>query len=93
MYSWIIGIYAASPEEDQHQATDAHAHTKKGRIPIQIKTSLTGAAGHERRHPDFFGLVIVIPDGAEVQDIAYSILQGLPELYALLSQMEEEARP
>lgn len=78
---WLTRIDCALPDEDL-SGTDAWAYTDKGRIAIQIKSSVGGANHHTDRHPEWDGLIFVLSDiTLYAEEIAEVILEALNGFY------------
>ena len=72
----VLRIDRTSALEDM-DGVDAVIYTTTCEIPVQIKSSLYGAQQFNRTHPDFVGILIVIREEAEIQDIIDGIIGGV----------------
>ncbi len=81
---WFVGVRRAPPDWDA-AGSDALVATDKGDIPIQIKSSHTGAHEFHRKHPNHPAIVMVIREGMGDDQIASLILRLTTAAYQLLS--------
>lgn len=58
---WFREVEPADMEEDLCEGKDAYILTNEGiKIPVQVKSSVTGMEKHLEKHPGFSGIIIVI---------------------------------
>ncbi len=58
---WFHEVEPASLEEDLCGGTDAYITTSGGiKIPVQVKSSVTGMEKHLEKYPGFSGIIIVV---------------------------------
>ena len=58
---WFSGVESSTLEEDLCEGKDAYITISGGiKIPVQIKSSVTGMEKHLEKHPGFSGIIIVI---------------------------------
>ena len=81
---WFVGVRQSTPDWDA-AGFDAFVLTDRGDIPIQIKSSHTGAHEFYRKHPNHPAIVIVIHEGMDDDKIISLILRLTTAAYHLLS--------
>ena len=82
--SWFLGVRRSTPEWDA-VGFDAFVATDEGDIPIQIKSSHTGAHEFHRKHPNHPAIVMVIHEGMDDDQIISLILRLTTAAYQFLS--------
>ena len=75
---WLFKIEKATREED-NAGTDAWAHTDRGRIPIQIKSSCRRFENFRKLHPDNPAVIVVVRETDSPQEIQQRTIFFLAE--------------
>ncbi len=73
---WLRNFREATRLEDR-KGFDAYAELDVGGVPIQIKSSMTGADKHLRHYPNFNGVVVIMHDDVSDTDIRRDTIDGL----------------
>lgn len=80
---WFRGI-EQSKDWEEPLGIDAHALTDAGKIPIQLKSSISGKHHHHRNHPDRADIVVI------VIELGFTAAQIRSKTYAALSRARYE---
>ncbi len=78
---WLHALAVSNHSEDR-RGTDGWAHTDRGDIRIQVKSSWKGAEDHRRRYPNWRGIILIIRNHEVTPyDVACTLLRTLRNIY------------